>query len=122
MTGCIHLRCYEEHTTLSSCWNRVLWLLPMQKKNCAITTASTAIKWTDTIERSGKTVSRLGAVDFFQKTNKQIWFFAILLFMAKKQNLFVCFFGRIYGAPICFRFFLTIKDFTKFSHEMFHVR
>ena len=49
---------------------------------------------------------------FSQKTNEQIWFFffAFLLFTAKKPHKFVrSFFGRIYGAPICFWFYLTFR-------------
>ena len=44
---------------------------------------------------------------FFQKTNKWICF---LLFMVKK--IIHSFFGRIYSAQICLRFYLTFKKFT----------
>ena len=48
---------------------------------------------------------------FFQKKKKLICF----VYREKqksKQNKFVCsFFGRIYGAPICFRFYLTFTLF-----------
>ena len=44
---------------------------------------------------------------FSQKTNKQICF---VCREKQKQNKFIrSFFGRIYGAPICFRFYLTFS-------------
>ena len=53
---------------------------------------------------------------FFQKMNERICcFFAFLLFTAKK-NKFVCsFFGRMYGAQICLRFYLTFINLQRFE-------
>ena len=46
---------------------------------------------------------------FSQKTNEQICFVCREK-QKSKQNKFVCsFFGRIYGASICFRFYLTFR-------------
>ena len=33
-----------------------------------------------------------------------------LFFLKKTPDMFVCFFGRIYGAPICLRFYLTFNQ------------
>jgi hypothetical protein len=61
--------------------------------------------------RSDKTVSRLARRRFFLKTNERTnnFFFAFLLFTAKKTKFVRSFFGRIYDMPICFRFYLTFK-------------
>ena len=47
--------------------------------------------------------SRLSRHRFSQKTNELIWFVCVKSKKANKTNLSVRFFGRIYGAPICFR-------------------
>ena len=48
---------------------------------------------------------------FSEKTNKRIWFVCCEK-QKSKQNKFVrLFFGRIYGAQICFRFYLTFIDY-----------
>ena len=50
---------------------------------------------------------------FSQKTNKQICFVCHEKQKANKTNLFVCsFFGRIFDATICFRFYLTFTEGT----------
>ena len=47
---------------------------------------------------------------FSQKTNKQICF-GCREKQTSKQNKFIClFFGRIYGMPICFQFYLTFSQ------------
>ena len=38
-----------------------------------------------------------------KKGTDEFLLFAFLLFTANKSNSSVCFFGRIYGAPICLR-------------------
>ena len=49
---------------------------------------------------------------YSQKTNKQIWFFAFC-FSRQKTKFIQSFFRRVYGAPICFRFYLIFSCFSK---------
>ena len=54
---------------------------------------------------------------FSQKTNKRICFVCHEK-QKSKQNNFVCsFFGRIYSATICFRFYLTFSDLKFFANS-----
>ena len=63
---------------------------------------------------SDKTVlADWSAEDSPQKMNECIClFFRFFAFKGKKQNTFLrSFFGRIYGAPICFWFYLTFSSY-----------
>ena len=50
------------------------------------------------------------AVDSPKKWMNEFVLFAVISKKADRTNSFICsFFGRIYGAPICFRFYLTFS-------------
>ena len=46
----------------------------------------------------------------FSQRTKELDLFAMKSQKANKTNSFFCFFGRIYGSPICFRFHLTFNS------------
>ena len=64
-------------------------------------------------QRPEKTISRLEHHRFFQKLNESILVFCFTVPKYLKLAIkFVClFFGRIFGAPICFWFYLTFSSF-----------
>ena len=63
----------------------------------------------ESLLRLDKTVSRLARRRFSQQTNEWIFCFFILHGKKKTQIRLFIFGGRIYGAQICLRFYLTFR-------------
>ena len=69
-----------------------------------------------------KPKAHLARCRFSQKMNEQICFVCREK-QKSKQNKFVCsFFGRIYGAPICIRFYLTINKVNTYLSLTLHCK